>query len=262
MTVTDIEHFVAGQLACWPLAAANHAALNDCLVKMVGNTTVMFNPARVKSSTAQTDRKSVAARPCFLCKSNRPAEQHFLNWCGYEILVNPFPIFPGHLTVAAVNHIPQDISGRLADMIGLARMLEDYTVFFNGARCGASAPDHFHFQAAKFKVNIDEACCRLIDCTDTDKALEIATAYLERLGDPCGEMVNILCFKDSNGSLNMAIVPRGCHRPSFYGTGPGEMLVSPAAVEMAGYLILARREDYLSITPEIIERMMDEVVVR
>ena len=109
---------------------------------------VQFNAARIRSSAAKTDAVSIAHRPCFLCKENRPPTQTSKDWKGkYEILENPFPIFPQHLTIPTYEHIPQQLQGRYADMLALAKEFPQFTVFFNGPRCGASAPDHMHFQA-------------------------------------------------------------------------------------------------------------------
>lgn len=109
---------------------------------------VQFNAARIRSSAAKTDAVSIAHRPCFLCKENRPPTQTSKDWKGkYEILENPFPIFPQHLTIPTYDHIPQQLQGRYADMLALAKEFPHFTVFFNGPRCGASAPDHMHFQA-------------------------------------------------------------------------------------------------------------------
>ncbi len=259
MTVSDVEAFFEEQIAEWPLAALNYADLARCLTKQVGDTTVMFNPARAASSKAKTDAGSIAARPCFLCVDNRPAEQRALLWRGYEILVNPFPIFHRHFTIAATSHTPQDISGRMGDMIALARLLDGYTVFFNGARCGASAPDHFHFQAAPFEPHVCVKCYRIVVVDDAADVSQVER-YLESIGQPQGEMVNILCYRDrAVGELVIDIIRRKRHRPSFYGTGEGEMLLSPASVEMAGYLVTPRREDYVAVTPEIIDCMVREV---
>lgn len=109
---------------------------------------VQFNAARIRSSAAKTDAVSIAHRHCFLCKENRPPTQTSKDWKGkYEILENPFPIFPQHLTIPTYEHIPQQLQGRYADMLELAKEFPHFTVFFNGPRCGASAPDHMHFQA-------------------------------------------------------------------------------------------------------------------
>ena len=110
--------------------------------------TVQFNKARIRSSAAKVDAASIAKRPCFLCKENLPPTQLAIDYQGrYELLQNPFPIFPKHLTVPTYEHIPQRIIGRFADMLALAKDLPAYTIFYNGPHCGASAPDHMHFQA-------------------------------------------------------------------------------------------------------------------
>lgn len=259
MKIGDVEEFFEEQMAEWPLAARNYADLARCLTKRVGDMTVMFNPARAASSKAKTDAGSIAARPCFLCAGNRPAEQRALSWRGYEILVNPFPIFDRHFTVAATSHTPQDISGRIGDMIALARLLDGYTVFFNGARCGASAPDHFHFQAAPFEPHVCVKCHRIVVVDDAEAVSQVKE-YLDSIGQPHGEMVNILCYRDrAVGEPVIDIIRRKRHRPSFYGTGEGEMLLSPASVEMAGYLVVSRRVDYMSLVLDDISRMLEEV---
>ena len=148
-----IEDFLREQCAEWPLAGRNFGALEGVEVRRVEmpgwTLKVQFNPARIVSSGAKVDARSLAERPCFLCEANRPAEQRGLEWGDgrYTVLVNPFPIFPRHLTIPATAHTPQRIKGRVADMLRLAGELEGYTVFYNGPRCGASAPDHMHFQA-------------------------------------------------------------------------------------------------------------------
>ena len=113
---------------------------------------VQFNPARIVSSGAKVDPKTIQERKCFLCAANRPAVQKGIGFHGvatdYTVLVNPFPIFPRHLTIPCTVHSRQEIdSTRLDDMMSLAKVLKDFVLFYNGPKCGASAPDHFHFQA-------------------------------------------------------------------------------------------------------------------
>ncbi|MCH5346097.1 MAG: DUF4922 domain-containing protein, partial [Muribaculaceae bacterium] len=146
-----VENLLEQQLTAWPLAAQNYEALRNVRVKEVpvGETTikVQFNPSRIVSTGAKVDAKSIAERRCFLCEENRPAEQRGVDFGEYVVLVNPFPIFPRHLTIPSRHHEPQILGKRVADMAQLAKELPDYTIFYNGARCGASAPDHVHFQA-------------------------------------------------------------------------------------------------------------------
>ena len=152
VTSALVDAFLQEQLAEWEQARNNFAALSGVKVKEVdidGMTVkVQFNPARIVSSAAKVDAKSLKERKCFLCAANRPAVQRGIEWGGhYTILINPFPIFPRHLTIPDNNHVDQLISGRIADMVSLAGDLKGYTVFYNGPKCGASAPDHMHFQA-------------------------------------------------------------------------------------------------------------------
>lgn len=156
MDPKPIDKFVRDQLSVWPEAAANFRALKAVETKdmMVGGLKVRIqhNPARIRSSAAKVDKASLTARKCFLCPENRPDVQQSLPFEGrkgrkYEILVNPYPIFPDHLVIARNTHTPQSIWNRLVDMSDIARHHPGFTVFYNGPKCGASAPDHMHFQA-------------------------------------------------------------------------------------------------------------------
>ena len=147
-----IHNLLTEQLASWETARNNYAALSGVRVKELNVNgipyKVQFNPARIVSSGAKVDAKSIQARKCFLCPANLPTVQKGISFGGhYHILVNPFPIFPRHLTVPELAHTPQRIATRFTDMLELAEALTDYTIFYNGPKCGASAPDHAHFQA-------------------------------------------------------------------------------------------------------------------
>ena len=153
--MTELQSLLKRQLAGWPEAARRYRDLREVQTKeiTIGGmpVRVQYNPARAVSTLARTDAASIAARPCFLCRGNRPQQQEALPFEGcdgrrYEILVNPFPIFPEHFTIPAVDHVPQRIAGRFPDMLRLAEAFPDMTVFYNGPESGASAPDHFHFQ--------------------------------------------------------------------------------------------------------------------
>ena len=152
----EIEKFTKDQLSVWPEAAASFRALKKIRQREleVGGlkVRVQFNPGRIRSSAAKVDSASIKARKCFLCAANRPSEQRILPFEGrkgrkYHILVNPYPIFPSHLTIARDRHVDQSIWHQYVDMMDLARRFDGLTVFYNGPRCGASAPDHLHFQA-------------------------------------------------------------------------------------------------------------------
>lgn len=148
---SQIKSLFQQQLSSWKLARDNYAGLKTVQTKSVSfgdfDVRVQFNPARMVSSGAKVDAKAIAARPCFLCASNRPAEQKGVDFGDYEILVNPFPIFSEHFTLARREHVSQQIKPFFGDMLELSKALDDYLVFYNGPQCGASAPDHMHFQA-------------------------------------------------------------------------------------------------------------------
>jgi len=156
MKTGTLDKFIHDQLSRWPLACGNFRALKNVEKKSfeIGGlkVVVQHNPARIVSSAAATDKKSLEARPCFLCLENRPKEQINLRFEGrkgkkYDILVNPYPIFPDHLVIAAARHIEQRIAKRYVDILDLSKAYQGYTFFYNGPKCGASAPDHHHFQA-------------------------------------------------------------------------------------------------------------------
>lgn len=283
----DAAAFITAQRAEWPLAARNFDALDGVEVRSIAmpgmDIKVQFNPARIVSSGAKVDARSLAERPCFLCEKNRPAEQRGIEWRGYTVLVNPFPIFPRHLTIPAVGHTPQRIQGRVADMLALAAELPGYTVFYNGPRCGASAPDHMHFQtgnsdflpiwqaldAAPLRTVADDgAGTRLSVCTALPVNVFVVDAATPEAGErmfdrlyrvlPEGEeepMMNLLA-----AGSRLVVVPRKRHRPSFYGTeGKGCMLLSPASVDMGGAFITPRREDFDRLDAQLLARVFDEL---
>ena len=283
----DAAAFITAQRAEWPLAARNFAALDGVEVRSIAmpgmDIKVQFNPARIVSRGAKVDARSLAERPCFLCDKNRPAEQRGIDWRGYTVLVNPFPIFPRHLTIPTVGHTPQRIQGRVADMLALAAELPGYTVFYNGPRCGASAPDHMHFQAGNSDflpiwqaldaaplrtVADDGAGTRLSVCTALPVNVFVVDAATPEAGErmfdrlyrvlPEGEeepMMNLLA-----AGSRLVVVPRKRHRPSFYGTeGEGCMLLSPASVDMGGAFITPRREDFDRLDAQLLARVFDEL---
>ncbi len=237
--VTEIDDFIKRQLALWPEAARRYEELGRVEVKDAGGYRVQFNPARAVSTAAKVDAASIAARPCFLCGANRPPEQIALEWEDLEILLNPFPVFPGHLTIPARNHTPQSMRGRVGQMRRLSRALPGYTVFFNGAKCGASAPDHFHFQAVPTRYI-------QIPCRFYSYVLPEAEFSAEEL-DP---MVNMYC---TDGVVT--VIPRTRHRPECY----GELIVSPAAIDLAGTLITVRREDFERLDAARVDAILREV---
>ncbi len=288
-----VNTFISEQLAEWQLAADNFAALRKVLVKELFvdgmKIKVQFNPARIVSSAAKVDTKSIKERKCFLCEENRPAVQRGIVWGNkYMILVNPFPIFPRHLTIPDLKHVDQLIKGRIADMISLACDLNGYTVFYNGPKCGASAPDHMHFQAGNSDfltigdilektelkpVTVDGDatlfyCCSLplnlfvIDSKEPDAGERLFARLYDAMPMCDGEkepMMNILCYATALGA-RLVVIPRKRHRPSFYGTeGDDKMLISPASVDMGGVFITPLEKDFKRLDADLVKCVFDEL---
>lgn len=235
----EITDFIQRQLALWPEAAARFEALSHVETKTVGGYRVQFNPARAVSTAAKVDAASIAARQCFLCAHNRPTQQLAIDWEDLQILVNPFPIFPGHLTIPAKQHIPQSMLGRTDQMRRLSRALPGYSIFFNGAKCGASAPDHFHFQAVP---------CQYLRTPKRFCSYELAPA--EFSAEEVDPMVNMVC---TDGVIT--VIPRTKHRPDCY----GDLLISPAAIDLCGTLISVRRQDFDCLDAARVDSILKEV---
>lgn len=238
----QVDKFIEEQLWRWPAAAERFRALEGVETKTVdmpcGETyRVQFNPARAVSTRAKVDAAAIAARPCFLCAKNRPPEQISMPWEDLEILVNPFPIFPGHLTIAARDHQPQTLRGRVDQMKRLSRELPGYTIFFNGAKSGASAPDHFHFQAVP---------SRFMHVGGQYESYKLTGEGAETVD----EMINAVC---TDGALT--VIPRRRHRPECY----DQIGVSPASIDLCGTLIAVSREDFDALTGERVEQILREV---
>jgi ATP adenylyltransferase/5',5'''-P-1,P-4-tetraphosphate phosphorylase II len=150
---SQIKSLLDSQIVDWELAKNNYKGLESVKVKEFSfdgfSIKVQFNPSRIISTSAKVDAKSIQERKCFLCKENLPKDQRGIEYKNeYIILVNPFPIFPEHFTIPKVDHKPQRIKENFEDILDLSKDLQDrYAVFYNGPKCGASAPDHMHFQA-------------------------------------------------------------------------------------------------------------------
>lgn len=255
-----MKSFVDDQMAAWPEAAARHEALSTASTKKVDvagvEWNVVLNPSRIVSTAAKTDAASIEARPCFLCAANRPSEQRGLRWRDYDILLNPYPVFPGHLTIVHRDHLPQSLRGRETEIVDLADELRGYTVFYNGASAGASAPDHCHFQA------VDEAFLPLDRefpfkvVRGVGSAVEAADGISRALGDGDAEIsCNVAVHCRHDGVFEWVVVPRVAHRPSCY---PG-VKVSPGAIDMLGTVITISEADYEAVDGPFLERVFAEV---
>lgn len=289
-----VDRLITRQLRGWDVAGRNYAALGSVATRTLslGESTVVlqFNPERRHSSSAAIDKRSLARRKCFLCSENQPVKQKALLWGDhYKIQVNPYPIFERHLTIADLHHVPQRLSGRLGDMLQLAKDLPDFVIFYNGPQCGASAPDHAHFQAgAKGEMPLcdeivhatthlmadgDEGFIGFVDTlgrnlftieTSTQRAAErYALRLLDLLPVPVGAdepMVNVLCWWDTTDrAWRLVIFPRSKHRPACYGEGEGRLLLSPASVDMGGLWAVPEFKDFESLTAPQVQAIFDEL---
>jgi len=269
----EVNQLFKEQFNEWELVKNNYSALEQVKVKTLDVNghlyKVQFNPARIASSAAKVDPQSISERKCFLCSENRPPEQKGIPFNGrYTILINPYPIFPRHLTVPAVEHTPQLIASRLSDMLELAKQLDDFTVFYNGPKCGASAPDHFHFQAGNkgfLPVENDRSRYGAIQIESEDKQEilfrfgQISAGLPLQPGDD-EPMMNILTWYQS-AKWTVCIFPRKKHRPACYSAEGGDnLLISPASVDLGGVFITPLKKDFEKITAEIIDNILNEII--
>ena len=284
------------QKSNWPLARDNFAALANVRTRVIEVDDIafrlQFNPGRLVSTAAKVDAKSIGERKCFLCAANRPAEQESLAFGDdYLVLVNPFPIFPEHFTIPHREHVPQRISGNFKAMLDLAQALSPrYTVFYNGPRCGASAPDHLHFQAGDRRfmtieneidrmkgnalVERADGCLYapssirpfvLIESGDRAAACRAFEALYQAFAhiSPATEepMMNVLAWFDA-GQFKVVVLPRAKHRPDFYfADGDVKILLSPASVDLGGVCIMPLERDYQRLTADHLRQMLGEVML-
>jgi hypothetical protein len=290
--VTDLFE---SQLREWSLAHDNYRQLDNVRVRKVSfngyDISVQFNRGRITSSAAKVDARSIEARPCFLCEGNRPAEQRGIGFGkGYIILINPFPIFRRHLTIVSGSHIPQRITESFPDMLSMAEALPGYVIFYNGPQCGASAPDHLHFQAGNrgfLPVEHDfsnpQLCTKeaegggielwlwrnygrgMMTLAGSDSEALAATfnKFYERFAPVQPErpepMLNIIAYHTGEKRI-VHIMPRKVHRPAcYFAEGDEKILLSPASVDLGGVFITPREADYEKITASDIEGILKEV---
>ncbi len=293
----DVNRLFETQLNYWEFARKQYDSLQRVETKtfqLSDNVAVdvQFNPERMKSSSAKVDKTSIAERPCFLCSQNRPKEQDGVDFQNFVILINPYPIFKRHLTIVHNEHRVQEIMPFFASMLDISVELPDYTIFYNGAKCGASAPDHFHFQAGikgflpieqdfesqKHTELISETNnCKIFRWNDYHRSIititgdkrEIVTDIfkniyqkLQKFYDINTEpMLNILAYYRCNEYV-VHILPRILHRPAcYFHEGDAQILLSPASVDLGGVLITPRQEDFQKITSEDILSIFNQVCV-
>lgn len=271
---TEIEQLFLSQREEWPLLDESCSQMNNIKERSLkwendAEVILQFNPSRIVSASAKIDKKSIKERKCFLCGENRPNEQKGISFLDkYIILCNPYPILKNHLTIPLHSHVPQLIGNKMIDMLSLTELLPDYVVFYNGPKCGASAPDHFHFQAGLKKEillnseNSLRSCLRVESKTKEQaenlfyETYEFLKGYHPEEVEP---MMNIIAFMENNKYI-IHIFPRRAHRPWQYSAnGKDKLLISPGAIDMAGLFITPRKEDFESILHEDIEDIYTQV---
>ena len=292
---SKVNDLFTSQLRDWKLARTNYSLLGRVMSRSIAfgrfPLLVQFNPERIRSSAAKVDAKSIEARPCFLCAENRPSEQRGLSVSNnMTILVNPFPIFDRHLTIVSDRHTDQRILPNFSSMLTLAASLRDYVIFYNGPECGASAPDHFHFQAGNrgflpIESDFDNGGSvtlladwkgveiwtwneygRGIATLKSRNACRISEVFagfyaglLRQQRERPEPMLNILAYFDDD-ELTVHLIPRKLHRPTqFFASDEAQILLSPASVDLGGVIITPRGEDYEKITGEDIADIFAQV---
>ncbi len=284
-----LDTFFESQMQEWPMARESHEALAKVWShelpspKLPTPLRVQCNPARLVSTGAKIDKASIAARPCFLCATNRPKEQQSLALNEeFEWLANPFPILSHHYTIASKQHRPQRFLDAYDAMIQAAKVLpEGYIVFYNGPKCGASAPDHLHLQAGiaediplvtyakslKAKDGIQEVApfgylAYLIHNAEDSNTFHQLYEGLPIPEEDYEPRMNVIAYR-KDGQVTLIVIPRRAHRPICYNKeGDAKYLISPGALDMCGLLITPRLEDYERLTaPKAID-ILCEVGVR
>lgn len=249
-----------------------------------------YNPARAVSSGAKLDAKTIANRKCFLCESNRPTIQEGIKLDEqFTLLVNPFPILKGHMTIPIKEHKAQEILPYIGSFISFCKELPSHTLLYNGPQCGASAPDHLHFQAVQkgqlpFESELAIVKTRVLsECKEgkmeeflnygrkcihiqSEKA-NLTQSYFEQLykqlqmlsGTEEEPKMNLFGFYEK-GDWHLFVFPRKKHRPTqFFEEGEGYKMISPGAIDVAGILVLPRRKDFDELTKDVIEDVFKQV---
>ncbi len=282
------------QVANWPMLSKAVAGLDQVEYKKFSvkgaEVLAQFNPKRIISTGAKVDAATIQKRPCFLCVENLPAEEKGISF-GDELVVlcNPFPVLRDHLVISSRRHTPQTIAGNLGVLLDLAKELgSEWFTLYNGPRCGASAPDHLHFQACpRIGVPLFADLELQLECQPTTLQFAAVSDYRIRLMIGCGgnreqmifwfnralrqlsavlggddePMINLIVTYQY-GQWTIFIMPRGKHRPDcYYAEGDAKLTVSPAAIDLAGVMVVPEASHFARITGEALERIYDEVTI-
>ena len=280
--LSEIEELFERQMRDWAALAKGVEGLAQARTRRVGvggfDVFVRHIPHRAASTTASVDPESIAKRPCFLCAENLPREEQGLQFgASFTLYCNPFPIVERHLTIAHREHRPQRIAGEIGNMLDIAAALPGYFVIYNGPQCGASAPDHMHFQAgSRGLFPIEKQTTGLSGATAATYArnvlvfrgrersrlldrMERAMALLaEATGKRPEPLVNIALFYERPQWVAY-LFPRGKHRPEVFHTG--ELTVSPASIDLCGIFVVPLSRDFEKITGDAIAAIFREITL-
>lgn len=280
------------QQKTWPrLASAVRDLDRACTRKLSGEYKIylQYNPARAVSSGAAVDPESIKKRPCFLCQENLPVEQKGILYKNrYLILCNPAPIYKNHFTVVERRHKPQEIGSSINWLLSLGADLSPaYAVFYNGPSCGASAPDHLHFQAVPRKglpflrelkklspvqnqsflrCSAGKISNRSVIVLEGKRADTLIERFLDLLNavqkitnSSDEPMVNVICHY--SGKLwKLIVFLRRKHRPdAYFAKGMERLFVSPGAVDMAGFVITPLLDNYRRLDYNAVQEIYREV---
>lgn len=293
-----VAALIAEQQAAWPMlreAVEGFAAVEYKKLNVSGSTVfAQFNPKRIVSTAARVDAASIKQRPCFLCADNLPPEEQGIEFgADFVLLCNPFPVLRHHLVIASRAHTPQAIAGNFGTLLDLAQALgPDYFALYNGPACGASAPDHLHFQACSrdllpiihdldtwmrlsvssieggevftlsdYRVNV-----MIAHGTKRDAIIAWFNQALTQLATVSGApdrepMLNLLVICGHYG-WTVCLFPRARHRPACYdAAGSAKLTVSPAAIDLSGVIVVPEAEHFVRISGEDLERIYLEVTL-
>ena len=292
MEDSSISRFFNRQLEKWDDARHRFRDLKHVETKKLSEEVrLQFNPARIVSTGAKIDKKTLGERPCFLCDKNRPKEQMSQQIDErFHLLVNPFPILPVHFTIPARKHQPQAIYKNYGEMHRFLSLHSELMVFYNGPKCGASAPDHLHFQAGTsgilpLQANWQRLSRNLTDVISLNDEEKIAVVrdfivpafviiskseesdetLFHRLyksmpmrGDETEPMMNIIAWRKGDEYISV-VIPREKHRPeAYFAEGDAQVMVSPGALDMSGLIITPREEDFHKLTEESATTILQE----
>ena len=292
MEDSSISRFFNRQLEKWDDARHRFRDLKHVETKKLSEEVrLQFNPARIVSTGAKIDKKTLGERPCFLCDKNRPKEQMSQQIDErFHLLVNPFPILPVHFTIPARKHQPQAIYKNYGEMHRFLSLHSELMVFYNGPKCGASAPDHLHFQAGSsgilpLQANWQRLSRNLTDIISLNDEEKIAVVrdfivpafviiskseesdetLFHRLyksmpmrGDETEPMINIIAWRKGDEYISV-VIPREKHRPeAYFAEGDAQVMVSPGALDMSGLIITPREEDFHKLTEESATTILQE----